>query len=239
MTVSPAPIPARHEPHRLLVAVMALVALAAIGVVLVLASIGDDPSGSRPVLGSGVAATETRAVAPFTTVELSGANVVTIEVGAPQSVVVQADDNVLENVTTEVRAARLVVGTTGSFTSITPMSVAITVPSLDGLTLSGTGSVVADGVRGPALDVALPGTGRIRATGRVDRLDARLSGSGELRLGGVHAESVRAVLSGTGRIVVTAHGTLDASIPGTGAIEYAGHPELTRRITGTGTIAGR
>ena len=234
MTVSPTPIAARHEPRRLLVAGMALFALAGIGAALLLHA-----SAEGPVVGSGVAATETRAVPPFTSVELAGGNSMTIQLGTSRSVVVQADDNLLANVTTKVEDGHLVVATTGSFSTLTPMSVAVTVPSLDGLTLSGAGSVDAVGIRAPELTLLLSGIGLVQATGTVQRLDATLSGTGDLELGGLDAQAVRAALPGSGRIVVTAHGTLDASIPGTGSIEYSGNPRLTQSITGTGTISGR
>jgi hypothetical protein len=239
MTVSPTPLHAPpHVPRRLLVAGMALLALVGIGAALVLGSVFDSSSGSEPVLGSAVTATETRAVPSFTSVELAGANSVTIQIDDTQSVVVQADDNLLANVTTKVEDGRLVIATTGSFTAMTPMSVALTVPSLEGLVLSGTGSAAADGIRASALEVSLSGSGLVRVTGTADRLDVALGGSGDLELGGLEARDAGVVLSGSGRIVVHASGTLDASIPGTGSIVYSGSPAVTRSITGTGTISG-
>lgn len=237
MTVSPTPIHAPHEPRRLLLAGVALLALVAIGSALVLGNLFESTSESEPVLGSAVTATETRAVPPFTSVELAGGNSVTILVGDTQSVVVQADDNLLANVTTTVEDGRLVVATTGSFTALTPMSVALTMPSLEGLALSGSGSIAADGIHASALAVALSGNGLVRATGTSDRLDVTLSGSGDLELGGLQGHDVRATLSGSGRIVVTATGTLDASIPGTGSIVYSGNPLVTKTVTGTGSIS--
>jgi hypothetical protein len=238
MTVSPTPIHAPHEPRRLLVGGVALLALVGLGAALVLGSLFEGSSNSEPVLGSAVTATETRAVPPFTSVELAGGHSVTILVGGTQSVVVQADDNLLANVTTTVEDGRLVIATTGTFTAVTPMSVALTMPSLEGLALSGSGSIAADGIRMSALAVSLSGNGLVRATGAVDRLDVDLPGSGDLELGGLQGQDVRATLSGSGRIVVTATGTLDASIPGTGSIVYAGNPQVTKSVTGTGTISG-
>jgi hypothetical protein len=64
---------------------------------------------------------------------------VTVAVGGRQSVVVHADSNLLRDVTTRVVAGTLVVGTTGSFSTRSPMSVEVSVPSLASLTLSGSG----------------------------------------------------------------------------------------------------
>ena len=67
----------------------------------------------------------------------------TVRVGGKQSVVVHGDDNLLSRITTRVRAGSLVIGnTSGSFTTKAPMSVDVTVPSLDALALSGSGVFV-------------------------------------------------------------------------------------------------
>src|SRR5262249_49244847 len=95
------------------------------------------PAGS----GSGVAATQTRSLPPFTGVDLAGANNVIVKVGARQSVTVHADDNLLGRVTTHVRSGRLVIGTSpGNLTAKTPMFVEVSLRSLDGLTLHGAGN---------------------------------------------------------------------------------------------------
>ncbi|HEY6069418.1 MAG TPA: DUF2807 domain-containing protein, partial [Gaiellaceae bacterium] len=96
--------------------------------------------------GSGAAAAQTRTVSAFSSVELAATNNVTILVGGKQRVVVRGDDNLLGRVTTTVRDGRLVVGTRGSITTASPMSVEIGMPSLDALTLSGSGTVTADNI---------------------------------------------------------------------------------------------
>jgi hypothetical protein len=187
--------------------------------------------------GSGVAATETRDLDPFGSVELGGSADVVVSVGGEQSVVVEADDNLLENVTTRVQGGRLVIGNEGSFTTQTPMTVTITVPSIDALVLSGSGSISADEIDIETLSVRLSGSGALRANGNAVRIDAVLSGSGDVQLGDVSARDIHAVVNGSGRMVVTATDALDASVPGAGMIEYRGEPEqLTTQINGSGTI---
>jgi hypothetical protein len=198
-----------------------------------------DSSGSTTD-GSGVPATQTRDVAAFDGVELAGSNNVVIRVGERQSVVVKADDNLLDRVTTEVRAGTLVIGNTpGSFTTKSPMSVEIGVPSLDALTLSGSGNVVADGIDGDSFRVSLPGSGTLTAGGRTTRLDVAVSGSGAVHLVELVAHDARADVSGSGTIFLTATGTLDASVSGSGAILYVGSPQhVTKNVTGSGAITG-
>jgi Putative auto-transporter adhesin, head GIN domain len=217
-----------------LVVVVAVVAVAAIvGFVdLAVRNVGDSTRGS------GVTATEYRELAPFATVELAGANSVTVRVGPAQSVAVTADDNLVDHVTTTVRSGRLSIANDGSFTTKTPMTVAVSVPSLDGVTLSGSGTVIVEGVTGTDFIADLSGTGTLVASGTVDRLTAVLSDTGTVELQGLVAQDVIARLGGTGEMNVHATSTLDATLTGTGSIIYFGSPFVTTHDTGPGSITG-
>jgi len=211
-----------------------LVVLAAI--MAWLAGCGTGPSGTT-VQGSGIAATQTRAVAGFSRLDLAGSSKVTVVAGGRQSVVVHADSNLLGRVTTRVAGGTLLIGTTGSFTTRTPMSVDITVPALAAVTLSGSGQLSVVRISTPVLTVSLPGSGALDVSGTVTRLDVTLGGSGQAQLSQLAARDVRAVLTGSGLIRVTATTSLDAAVPGTGAIIYGGNPpHLTTSITGTGAV---
>ena len=239
MTGAPTTRHDRRAPRRYWVAVLAaLVALLAIAVALLGYEVFDGASSSEGLQGSGVAATETRELAAFTGVELAGSNIVTIRVGGEQSIVVHADDNLLSQVTTEVDAGTLLVGNApGSFTTKSPMRVDVIVPTLDALTLAGSGIVSATEIRTPSLTVDLSGSGVVRLSGLATQLDVSLTGSGDAQLEQLIAQEVHAIVSGSGRILVTATKSLDASVPGSGAIMYRGNPEqVTTNISGTGAI---
>ena len=60
--------------------------------------------------GGSSVVSQTRSVAPFSSVELAGSNIVTVRAGARQSVVVHAHANMLGHVTTRVLAGDLVIG---------------------------------------------------------------------------------------------------------------------------------
>ena len=206
-------------------------------VILVLATAdrGRETSASS-ARGSGVSVTERREVAPFTSVELAGTNSVVIHVGAPPSVVVTGDDNLVGRVTTMVRAGRLVIGDSGSFTTRAPMYVSVSVPSLDGVELADTGSVTVDGVTSADFGAQLTGDGALVVSGTVQRLTAVLTGDGTLDLHDLVAADVTAHLEGTGTIRIHANSTLDATLSGTGMILYRGDPMVTMRNTGTGMV---
>lgn len=174
--------------------------------------------------GSGRAATEVRQAAAFSALQLAGSSTMTVRVGEPRSVRVTADDNLLRHVTTRVRAGSLVVGTTGSFATTTPMSVLVTVPELDAVALSGSGRLVVAGLSARRLASA----GELRAT---------LSGSGDMQLQDLEARDVSARLTGYGDMRVHATRDLHASVSGTGSIRYSGDPvSVVDEVTGTGSV---
>jgi hypothetical protein len=241
MATTSAPSRSSHTAHHrqppvIAVLIAAVLVLATTGIVALLIHSGSS-SGSG-VQGSGVAATQTRSVASFSSLNLAGSNDVTVTIGGPQSVVVHADSNLINNVTTQVVAGTLVIGDTGSFTTRAPMSVAVSVPSLTALNLSGSGQISVTGISAPQLTVTVSGSGLLSAEGTATRLDATVSGSGDARLSELIARDVRAVVAGSGLIQVTATTSLDAAVSGTGAIIYIGNPpQVTTNITGTGAIS--
>ncbi|HEX4929324.1 MAG TPA: head GIN domain-containing protein [Gaiellaceae bacterium] len=217
---------------------MLVVVLVAVGWLLLVRydAVQGSSRSDRP-RGSGVAATQARSLASFSGVELAGSNIVTIHAGSKQSVVVHADDNLLRRVTTEVRGGSLVIGNSGSFDTESPMSVEVTVPSLDTLTLSGSGTLTADAVQAEQLTVTLSGSGVVRASGSVTRLDVSLDGSGDVQLEDLVARDAKAALNASGRILVNATNTLEASVHGSGVIVYEGSPgHVTTSVTGSGVV---
>jgi hypothetical protein len=211
-------------------------ALVAAVIGLAAASCGGVAPGSS-TRGNGISVTDHREVAPFTSVELAGANTVVIHVGAPLSVEVTGDDNLVGRVTTVVRDGHLVIDNTGSFTTKAPMRVSVSLPSLEAVKLGGDGTISIDGVTSANLEAELAGRGTLVAAGTVDRLSAVLGGAGTLDLHDVVANDGSVKLEGTGTIRVHATSTLDATLTGTGTIVYGGHPTVTTRTTGTGTVA--
>jgi hypothetical protein len=215
--------------------------LAAVGVLVAtavaLVTVGGRETHSASLArGSGVSVTDRREVAPFTGVELAGANTVAIHVGGPQSVAVTGDNNLVGRITTVVRASRLIIDDSGSFTTSAAMQVVVSVPSLDGVELGGAGTVTVDGVSGADFRAELTGDGTLGVSGTVRRLTAVLAGDGTVDLHDLVATDGTAQLRGTGTIRVHATSTLDAALTGTGTILYRGDPTVTMRNTGTGRV---
>jgi len=176
-------------------------------------------------------------VRPFTAVELAGSSNVTVQVGAPQSVVVHADDNLIGRVSTTVRSGALVIETTGSFSTRTPMRVSVVVPEVQSVRLSGSGNLIVDGVVTSSFTASLPGSGMMLVAGRTEHLEASLQGSGQMNLHGLIAREVEVQLPGSGEIQVFATDSLHADVSGSGSVMYGGNPSrVTHAVTGSGAV---
>lgn len=196
------------------------------------------------VAGSGKLVAQERPVAAFHALAVSGGIRATVHRGATAKVVVRADDNVLEHIETTVKDGRLEVRHKGSCTNCT-MQLEVTVPSLDGLEVSGGTEVKGDGLTGAACKLELSGGARVDLTGNAcDALELTASGGAGLKLAG-QAKALKLSASGgveldtraldvkqakvdisggvNGRLAVS--DTLDGTLSGGVALKVKGHPK--------------
>jgi hypothetical protein len=211
-------------------------------IVLVLPALACSFVGVSPsrVVGSGKVASETRQVSGFNTVELRGSADVSVTQGEAEAVVVEADDNILPLIETTVQNGRLIISTkpNTSLTTTNPVHVNVTIKSLQGLTLSGSGNVDVSSLAGQDLNIVLSGSGDITVSGAADRVAIRLPGSGNVICSGLKARSATVTLAGSGNVAVYASESLDASLLGSGTIHYDGNPAQVRKsVSGSGSIA--
>lgn len=197
-------------------------------------------------------------VGPFTGLEVDGALDVVITHGAQQRVVVEAQRELLDLVTTEVRKGVWNLSTRQAYATDKPFTVRIEMPRLDHLTLDGSGDVMADSVFGAGrtsialrgsgdvvaralseerLTVTLGGSGDITLTGTADRMDGTIDGSGTIHALDLAAAHAEVVVQGSGDLELTAIEELDATVGGSGNVRYRGQPKLTSRVQGSGTVA--
>jgi hypothetical protein len=193
------------------------------------------------VRGSGVVRIEQRLVPHFTTIESACMANVVIERGEHDSITVEAEDNILPLIETKVADRKLTL-TTKSNASIgitRGISFRITARELKGVSISGTGSVVANKVDAKSFAINISGTGKVELSGKAESLDVTISGSGSVNALRMPVRSAEADVTGSGKIFVNAADRLIANIVGNGYVEYAGNPQVTKRITGTGRVYPR
>lgn len=188
---------------------------------------------------------EVRDVGEFTKISFGYPGKLYLKQGSPQKVELEGDRSVLEEVETEVDGGRLRIGREGRWfdwksDSKDKITVYITVPRIEGISVSGSGDVIGQSkFKANNLDLKVSGSGSLSleadASGDVE---ADVSGSGNMDLRGQFG-SVESDVSGSGKIRITA--TIDAdadfSISGSGRIEAAGNADAVKaNISGSGRV---
>jgi hypothetical protein len=207
---------------------------------LILAGTGCFDFHHGGVKGSGIEATETRQVGPFTGIDLTGSPDVTLKIGSPQSVKVTADDNIVGLIKTVVRGSTLVIKSERNYSSRTGVRVDITVERIDDLQITGSGDMTASGLETDSLTVQVTGSGDLACSGTAGEVEATVTGSGSIDLKNLEAQTGSATLTGSGDIDIKVLQSFDGSVMGSGDIRYFGNPQdVSTNVTGSGDIIAR
>jgi hypothetical protein len=186
--------------------------------------------------------TEARTVSGFSAVSLSGTGQVIIEQTGMESLTVTTDDNLLPYIKTDVKGNTLELGFNDSMAHVSPtrdIVFRVTVKTLDGLDVSGSGKADARGLAPDHLKVEISGSGEVSAQGTTNDLDLSISGSGSYRGEDMRSQRATVDISGSGGVVIAASETLKADVSGSGSIEYIGDPQVTQHLSGSGSIRRR
>ncbi len=188
--------------------------------------------------GSGQLATAQREVSGFTKVELAGQGELTIEQTGTESLTISAEDNLLPLLTSDVSGDTLVLGTKPNTSIVTtkPITYAVTVKNLDGLAVSGSGTMSAPKLATTELSSKISGSGTITVSGAATDQDLEISGSGQYQADGLTSKTVNARISGSGNASVMATDVLDVQISGSGSVTYSGDPRVMQEISGSGQL---
>lgn len=205
----------------------------------------------------GPTVSQERPIEAVTAVSLDSLGDLTVTRGEP-SLTVTAGSGVIDALTTDVRDGVLHLGTNRGIAAFRgDVTYVLTLPTLESLTVSGSGDVTADfggaknvviaiegsgDVEGSAVDsasvlVTIDGSGDLELDGTTERVEVSISGSGDIDLENLIARDAVATIDGSGEIRIHATSTLDASISGTGSIRYSGKPTVTQSIDGAGSIS--
>jgi hypothetical protein len=216
--------------------------------------------GNKVVTGSGKRTTETRQVSGFDKVLLEGSGEIELQQGDKEALSIEADENVLPLIRSEVVNGRLELGFKPNINISLSTSVVyhLTVKDIHAVTLAGSGKLTSTALKTDNLALSIPGSGEIRITkldakqvtpniagsgdiviedGAADTLNVNLAGSGSLDCGGFKTASVDVTVAGSGNITVWATDSLTGKVLGSGNIRYYGSPAKTEVQTiGSGNI---
>lgn len=192
--------------------------------------------------GEGNTVTETRALAAFNAIGISGNRQVEIIKSTESKVEITGYQNLVAAYSANTSNGQL----RFEFPNHTRVRndnirLKIYTPSLNSISLSGNNKVqVSNGFIGTNMECRLSGSGEVNfAGGLFTNLNIDVSGSATVNAQAATATHGRVDISGNGKIELRATETLRVSISGDGEVYYHGNPTLTQQISGRGRIVKR
>ena len=202
------------------------------------------PTGSplfTEVIGSGNVIAESRPVAGFNRVRLRGSGNLLLEQTGVESLTIEAEDNILPLLRSDVENGELILGLKPGTGIVThkPIVFKLTVKELGGIEASGSGSIDVKGLSTDRFSLDGSGSSEVGVEGRADEVDVSISGSGDYNGESLTSRRARVTVSGSADVVVNATEALDVQISGSGNVLYVGNPSVTERVSGSGSVERR
>jgi hypothetical protein len=214
------------------------------------------------IKGNGQIKKETREVNNYTSLASHGSMDVQIAYGNSNSVVIEADENLLPYIETTVENSKLSIKTKKNVNlkSSSKIVVHVSMTKINSLQLSGSGNINGSGaftsdgktdigVSGSGnltlefesfkdLDLSVSGSGNIDLkSSATNSINAKVSGSGNIDCSSISSKDVEARLSGSGNIKVYASNSIDAKISGSGNVYYKGNAQnISSKVAGSGKV---
>lgn len=233
-----------------------------IGVAVLGAGCSDDDNGPtgpvRRVQGSGNVVVEDRDVGQVRALSHAGIGDVFLAIGEDEGLRIEAEDNLLEHIITEMQGGTLVIRTEQRIQLDPTESIEFHltcrrmtdiflggVGNIDAadiseaevrVTLSGVGNIMFTDLDTDALEVVLLGVGDVLASGTAVMQTVTIGGVGHYRARDLAGTTVSVRITGVGTATVNASDLLEVTITGSGDVFYVGDPTIESTITGDGSV---
>jgi hypothetical protein len=210
--------------------------------ILIAAVISFSACTKEHIRGSGITITADRQVPLFKKVKVEGSGNVTIVHGATHQVKVTGYENLVQIYETNVVNGNLILKFSDNYNvRNSNISVAITVPAIEGVYINGSGTIDMTSMTGSNFEAEINGSGDMDLINSAyTNVFYRVNGSGHIDARTVQSTDADANISGSGDIDVHVAGKLKARISGSGNINYWGNPtEVDAEVSGSGKVSRR
>lgn len=211
------------------------------------------------IKGNGNTTTTTRNISDVSKIKSRGSFDVEVVLGSTPGLKIEADDNLIPYILTDVQDGTLEIHTKDHVNLSTErtLKVTVTVSKLEELELYGNGNGICNskitggdhlklGVYGngditmnvntPNVESTIAGNGNITIDGETKDSKIEIDGNGDYKAEGLQAENAEIHINGSGSASVAASVKLDIHIAGSGDVNYKGSPSIEQHVAGSGEI---
>ncbi len=213
--------------------------------------------GGNGIIGTGPKVKKTLTIDAFNGFTLGIGGNVYLTQGNTQSVTVEAQQNIIDNILTTVSDNHWNIRFDKNVRNYEGIKIWITVPILTKAYVSGSGNIIGETkfTKLNDLVVGVSGSGNIKLELEAQDIDGKISGSGDVKLGGVakslnisisgsgdfisdalRVQSATIHISGSGDATVHAEDSLEVRVSGSGDVRYRGRPKVVAKVSGSGDV---
>jgi len=184
---------------------------------------------------------EERTVGAFTGLNVGGAFNVFLTQEDKNSLIIEADENLMEKITTEVHGNVLEIGSR-NIRNATKLNIYISTPAIGFFEISGAATVKSENnlqsesisihasgasradlqLSAPSVEIEASGASHVVLTGSADTQKIEASGASEVNVSGLQAKEITAEASGAANVVVGSSERIDRETSGAGSIKVKG-----------------
>ncbi|CAN5885901.1 hypothetical protein BH23ACT12_BH23ACT12_01920 [soil metagenome] len=188
------------------------------------------------VTGSGRVKTEPRSVAGFDRIRISGIGELVIDQTGEESLTIEAEDNLLPLLVSEVEGNRLTLGLrpNTSISTTRPIVYRLNVKSLREISGEGTVQIAASGLDTAEFALNTSGTVVSVLSGSAQNQNVLMSGAGSFDGRNLFGRTAEVEVSGTAQAVVNVTQSLSIRASGTAVVRYLGDPQVNLQTSGLG-----
>ena len=191
------------------------------------------------VIGSGTRQIQKRDVPAFSSISTEGAFDIQVVCQKPQSLEIEADDNILPLISTDVSNKVLHIRSLRGYSNREPIMVKIAVENLDGVSASGAGKIDVSGVKNDKFEIDISGAPTVRVSGDTKVVNIDASGAGKVDAHKLHASRATVDSKGVSHVEVYAGEELNVTIAGPSHVTYDGDPVVNKTVHGPGSVEKR
>lgn len=191
------------------------------------------------VVGSGNRQVEKREIPAFTSISTEGTFTIEVTCQKEPSLEVEGDDNVLPFVKAELSGNVLHLTNTKSYSVREPVKFKISVPNLEGLSVSGAGKIDIKGMDNEKFEIDSEGAPSITVSGNTKVIDIDTSGAGKIDTHNLRASRAVVDSKGVSEVELDVTDQLDVTVSGPSSITYRGDPVVNKTINGPGKVEKR
>jgi Putative auto-transporter adhesin, head GIN domain len=191
------------------------------------------------IRGSGKRQIEKREVPSFTSISTEGAFTIDVTCQKEPSLEVEGDDNILPFVKAEVSGNVLRLTNSKGYSIDEPVKFKISVPNLEGLSVSGAGKIDIKGMNNEKFEIDSSGAPSIVVAGSTKIIDIDTSGAGKIDTHKLHASRAIVESKGVSKVDLDVADQLDVKVSGPSSVTYEGNPVVNKTINGPGKVERR